>query len=87
MLSFFHKRGPVAKSKRLQIDRKNNDKSVGYTLKNICLACAICNYHRADFYSHEEFKEIAQKYIAPKMNYFLNKRYNPNKQLKPFSES
>tara|TARA_Y100000294_G_C8521285_1_gene323000 strand:- start:30 stop:635 length:606 start_codon:yes stop_codon:yes gene_type:complete len=73
ILSHFFKTGHVLKSKRLQIDRKSNDRSIGYTLKNICLACAICNSHRGDFYSHEEFKEIAKKYIVPKMEYILNK--------------
>ena len=77
ILSHFFSKGDVLKSKRLQIDRINNDRSIGYTLENICLACAICNYHRGDFYSHEEFKNIAQKHIVPKMNYFLNKSYIP----------
>ena len=73
ILSHFFSKGDTAKSRKLQIDRINNDRSIGYTLENICLACAICNYHRGDFYSHEEFKEIAQKYIVPKMESILNK--------------
>jgi len=66
-------KGTIAESKRFQIDRKNNDKSIGYTLENICFACAICNSHKGDFYSHKEFKEIAQKYIVPKLKSVLRK--------------
>ena len=72
LFNYFSK-GTIAESKRFQIDRKNNDKSIGYTLENICFACAICNSHKGDFYSHKEFKEIAQKYIVPKLKSVLRK--------------
>lgn len=64
ILNFF-KVGPIANSKRLQIDRKNN--KIGYSIDNICFACAICNNHKADFFSHEEFLKIAEEFIKPNL--------------------
>lgn len=52
------------KAKRFTIDRKNNNK--GYTLKNICFACPVCNLLKNSFFSDKEWKEIAQKFIKPK---------------------
>ena len=54
------------KSPRFQIDKKNNNSKIGYTLKNICFACHICNTHKGDFFSSDEFREIAKKFIKPK---------------------
>ena len=54
---------------RLQIDRI--DSSKGYLLSNLALACSICNTHKSDIISAKDFKEIAQKYIAPKIKRYL----------------
>ena len=53
----------ILKSNKFQIDRMDNKK--GYTIDNICFACAICNSHKKDFFEHEEFKLISKKYIVP----------------------
>ncbi len=50
---------------RLQIERI--DSSKGYLLNNLTLACSICNTHKSDIISAKDFKEIAQKYIIPKI--------------------
>jgi len=50
---------------RLQIERM--DSSKGYLLDNLALACSICNTHKSDIISAEDFKEIAELYIAPKI--------------------
>lgn len=50
---------------RLGIDRL--DSSKGYLLENLALACSICNTHKSDIVSAEDFKEIARDYIAPKI--------------------
>ena len=71
VLSKIMKKGSVFESKRFQIDRKNNSKSIGYTIDNICFACSICNSHKMDFYSHKEFKDIAERYIRPIVNRIL----------------
>ena len=51
-------------SKRLQVDRVNNDKF--YELGNMILACPVCNSFKADIFSAKETKEIAQKYLKPR---------------------
>lgn len=50
---------------RLGFDRL--DSSKGYLLDNLTLACSICNTHKSDIISHKDFKEIALKYITPKI--------------------
>ena len=40
---------------------------MGYLINNLTLACFICNTHKSDIVSAEDFKEIAQKYIVPKI--------------------
>jgi len=50
---------------RLHIERLDSTK--GYLLDNLTLACSICNTHKSDIISADDFKEIAQKYIAPKI--------------------
>jgi len=65
-VKFFFKKGSIANSKRFQIDRKDSAKN--YTLKNICYACSICNSHKVDFYTEDEFLEVAKKYIIPILN-------------------
>jgi len=52
-------------SNRLQIERIDSTK--GYLLENITLACYICNTHKSDIVSHEDFKEIAKEFIIPKI--------------------
>ena len=49
---------------RLQIDRINND--VVYRIDNIVLACPRCNTIKSNFFTADETREIAQKYIKPK---------------------
>ncbi len=51
-------------SKRLSIDRADND--IGYTIKNIVLACMRCNFIKSNLFSFKEMKEIGIKYIKPK---------------------
>jgi len=46
----------------LQIDRK--DSSLDYEIKNIVLACKICNDHKKDFFSATQFSKIAKKYLG-----------------------
>ncbi len=60
---FYKKRG-TGNFHRLTIDRRDNSKY--YSLENIVLACPRCNETKGAFFSWEEFKEIAQKYIRPK---------------------
>lgn len=55
---------------RLHIERM--DSSKGYVFNNMTLACSICNTHKSDIISYEDFKEIAQKYIAPKIKKSLD---------------
>jgi 5-methylcytosine-specific restriction endonuclease McrA len=55
---------------RLGFDRL--DSSKGYLLDNLTLACSICNTHKSDIISHKDFKEIALKYITPKIKKTLN---------------
>jgi 5-methylcytosine-specific restriction endonuclease McrA len=50
---------------RLGIDRM--DSSKGYLLENLTLACSICNTHKSDIISADDFKEIARDYITPKI--------------------
>jgi len=43
-----------------------------YNINNIVLACHICNAHKRDFFSQKEFKEIAEKFISPKIKRFIS---------------
>jgi hypothetical protein len=52
-------------SKRLQIERIDSQR--GYLLDNLTLACYICNAHKLDIVSHDDFKEIAKEFIIPKI--------------------
>jgi 5-methylcytosine-specific restriction endonuclease McrA len=38
----------------------------GYTLDNIVFACRRCNLTKSNFFTAEEMKQIAQKYIKPR---------------------
>jgi hypothetical protein len=55
---------------RLHFDRI--DSSKGYLLDNLVLACSICNSHRSDIICHDEFMEVAENYIVPKIKKTLN---------------
>lgn len=44
--------------RRLEIDRKDNDK--GYLIKNIVLACRICNSVKGKYISYDDMTEIGQ---------------------------
>ena len=49
---------------RLTVDCMDNDG--GYILGNIVLSCRRCNYIKQDFFSFEQMREIAQKYVKPR---------------------
>lgn len=61
--------GIKKKLRRLEIDRKDSTK--GYSINNIVLACNICNYHKKNFYTYNEFKEIAHDYLKEKFEKIL----------------
>ena len=54
------------KQQRLTVDRKDNNQ--GYLLVNICLACFRCNNSKSDFFTEQEWLDIAEKYIRPRLN-------------------
>ena len=56
---------------RLTIDRLDNSR--GYELNNIVLACLRCNSIKTDFFTTEEMKGIAIKYVKPKWDIQLKK--------------
>lgn len=58
------------------IDRKDNN--MPYTIENICLACWTCNKTKAEIFGHDEFKELAQRYIKPKWQRKLETQANGN---------
>ena len=59
-------------SRRFEIDRKDNDYSVGYTFDNICLACHVCNSTKGDSFSYEEFLDYARENISPRFKKVLS---------------
>ena len=71
--NIYKKDNSFVKSPRFQVDRKDNDNKIGYTIENICFACHICNTHKGNFFTSDEFKLIAQKFIKPKYLKQLNK--------------
>lgn len=54
------------KKRRLTIDRMKNE--IGYELSNICLACFRCNHFKSDFFTHAQWKKIAEDLIQPRIN-------------------
>lgn len=46
---------------KMTVDRMNND--LGYTKENIVAACYRCNRLKSDYFTADEFKEIAKRYI------------------------
>ena len=53
--------------RRFEIDRKDNDYSIGYTFDNICLACHVCNTTKGDKFSYKEFIKYARENISPRL--------------------
>jgi len=43
---------------RLQVDRKNNN--IGYSLRNIVLACPRCNLIKSDFFDYKQMLKIGR---------------------------
>ena len=62
---FLLKKGVKVSFRGLGIDRK--DSSRGYLFDNMLLACYVCNVSKQAIFSHDDFKEIAMKYIVPKI--------------------
>jgi len=54
------------KKNMLTIDRKNN--TIGYRLDNICLACFRCNNMKSNFFTEQEWVEICDKYVKPRLD-------------------
>jgi hypothetical protein len=44
---------------RCNLDRKSNDRSIGYTLDNVVVCCPSCNLTRGDRFSYKEFLVMA----------------------------
>ncbi|MCX6962023.1 MAG: hypothetical protein NTZ08_06195 [Verrucomicrobia bacterium] len=65
----FERMGRSVRDVELQIDRK--DSSQGYSIENICFACRVCNEHKRDFFSYEQFQRIAKRFVQPKMAFLL----------------
>lgn len=49
---------------RLQVDRI--DASLGYSEENVVLSCPRCNMTKSNYFTFDEMREIAQKYIKPR---------------------
>ena len=60
------------KATRLEIDRMNSE--LPYQSGNLVLACHICNYHKSNFFTHEEFLRIGRTYLRPKFLAILQRR-------------
>ena len=60
------------KATRLEIDRM--DSELPYQSGNLALACHICNYHKSNFFTHEEFLRIGRVYLRPKFLAILQGR-------------
>jgi len=50
--------GGVMRGRRLEIDHKDKDNRQSCELKDLVLACALCNMAKSDKFSHDEFKEV-----------------------------
>lgn len=57
-------------AQRLSIDRLDNSRH--YELGNIALACMRCNITKSNFFTAEEMKSIATKFITPKWKRLLH---------------
>lgn len=49
----------------LTIDRKNNE--IGYEICNMCFACHRCNNMKSNFFTEDEWRDISQRYIRPRL--------------------
>jgi len=50
--------GLEKRGKRLELDRKNNQK--GYYIENCVLACAVCNCAKSNKFTYEEFLKVGE---------------------------
>lgn len=56
--------GPMGELRLFTIDRKNS--ALPYQIGNISKSCWSCNRLKNDFFTYDEWKEIAMKYVRPK---------------------
>lgn len=68
--NFINKIGVKKRFKRLQLERI--DSSKGYYLNNMVLACYCCNASKSNIISHNDFLEIAEEFIMPKIKKTIN---------------
>lgn len=52
------------KAQTFTIDRRNSN--LPYTIDNMGISCWLCNRYKSDLFTHDEWREIAQKYIKPR---------------------
>jgi hypothetical protein len=57
--------GKIIVGRDLTIDRKDNDK--GYRIDNMALSCGKCNKTKNDVFTSEEWQEIYNHYVKPKI--------------------
>lgn len=57
----------------LHIDRV--DPMLGYSIENCVFACRMCNITKSNIFTYEEMKEIGIKYIKPKHESSLKRRF------------
>lgn len=62
------------KKRNLTVDRKDN--KIGYLIDNICMACFRCNNSKSDFFSHEEWMNIAKNMICPRLEQYHKIAYS-----------
>lgn len=62
----------IPRAHRMSVDCMDNDK--GYVFGNIVLCCYRCNNTKNNFFSYEDYKEIAEKYITPMWEKQLDKK-------------
>ena len=68
------------KIRRMTIDRKDNNGQ--YTLNNIVMACHRCNSIKSDWFTYDEMKEIAEKYMKPRIETWRKNRSSLSKANK-----
>lgn len=56
------------KKQHLTVDRM--DSGLGYFVGNICLACFRCNNSKSDFFTHDQWKIIAEQFIKPNIKQY-----------------
>lgn len=55
---------PKTAQSAFTIDKK--DPTLPYSADNMVLACWRCNKHKSNYFTSDEWREIAQKYVKPK---------------------